>query len=264
MVNTPSRHCQPNPIGIHATLGSDGLRPGFVSMCCLLVLFGLVFSANTRASTLSDSTADPKPASTPRKTPLMVASRAGDVARVRRLLARGVDVNQANGNGGTALMYAALGGHATVSDLLIRHGARVDAQGVNGWGALMIACAKGYVAVVQRLLDAGANPNLPDIYGWTPLMRAVYERRSRVVATLTEAADLDLDAENDQGSTALHIAAVVGDRDAVRGLLRVGADANIVDHAGLTPAEIADARGDRALARLLRHRTPSAMGSNHG
>ncbi len=264
MVKIPSWHWQSNPIGLPVAHCSTGARHGLVSICCLLVLIGLLSGANTRASTLSSSSAVPKPVATPRKTPLMVASRAGDAARVRALLARGVEVNQINGNGGTALMYAALGGHATVSDLLIRHGARVDAQGVNGWGALMIACAKGYVAVVQRLLDAGADANLPDIYGWTPVMRAIYERRNRVVATLTAAVDLDVDAANDQGSTALHIAAIVGDRDSARRLLRLGADANIVDHAGRTPAAIAEARGDRALARLLRNPTPSVMGSNHG
>lgn len=183
---------------------------------------------------------------------LMRAARAGDLRAVEGLLRAGAAVDQRNGNGGTALMYAAVGNHPRVVDLLLRHGADVDARGANGWGALMIACAKGYVSVVRRLLAAGADVNAPDIYGWTPLMRAVYERRPAVAQILLASDRVDLDAVTDHGSTALHLAAVVGARDIARKLLDHGADASMLDSDGRSAADIAEARGDRSLARLLR------------
>ncbi len=196
-----------------------------------------------------------------RKTALMQAARRGDTERVRDLLRRGAAVNEANGNGGTALMYAVLGGHSAIVDLLIGHGAQINAQGVNGWGALMIACAKGHVSIVSRLLRAGADVNLPDMYGWTPLMRAIYEKRGDTAAMLIAVDDIELDAVNDHRTTALHIAAIVGDRATARLLLAHGADAGIEDDSGRTAADIAEARGDRALARLLRNKSPSASRS---
>lgn len=195
----------------------------------------------------------------------MQAARDGDAGAVLDLLKRGATVNQVNGNGGTALMYAAVGGHAQIVDALIRHGADVNARGRNGWGALMIACAKGRADIVESLLAAGAGANLPDLYGWTPLMRAVYEQRSAVMAELMAVADLDLDAVTEHGSTALHLAAIVGDRNTARQLLARGASADLQDYDGRTVADIAEARGDPEFARLLRDGSPSsAARARHG
>lgn len=190
--------------------------------------------------------------------PLLQAARAGDVKRVASLLAGGADVNGSNGHGGTALMYAVVGNHGDVVELLLRRGADVNARGSNGWGALMIASAKGFAGVVRRLLQAGADRNAVDLYGWTPLMRAVYEKRAAVVALLVNSKRTDLNAVTDQGSTALHLAAVVGAVELARTLLDHGADASILDAEGRSAADIADARGDRGLAHLLRVRSYSS------
>ena len=223
----------------------------FVFLCAaiaaLTLAFGLPWPLGDPAA--ADGAGAPEPAL---QRQLMQAARQGELRKVRRLLSHGVNVNGVNANGGTALMYAAVGGHEPVVALLLSHGADVNAQGSTGWGALMLASAKGHVQVVQCLLDAGADVNLRDVYRWTPLMRAVYEQRRGVVEALLKRDTVAINAVTDQGSSALHLAAVVGDRGSVRELVRHGADVRLRDGAGRTAADIAEARGDGALARLLR------------
>ena len=185
------------------------------------------------------------------KTLLILAAKESDVVLVRRLIAAGADVNATTGNGGTALMFAAIRGDVDTQSALIDAGADVNAIGGFDWTALMVASVKGHVAAVRQLLRSGANPNLRDIYGWTPLMRAVYEERAEVVETLLAASDIDLDAQNDQGATALHLAAGKGNEELARALLHAGANPLIRNRNGRTPAEIAVDAGHQTVAVLL-------------
>lgn len=189
------------------------------------------------------------------KTLLILAAKESDVVLVRRLIAAGADVNATTDNGGTALMFAAIRGDIDTQKALLDAGADVNAIGGFDWTALTVASVKGHVAAVRQLLASGADPDLPDIYGWTPLMRAVYEEREEVVQALLERPDVDLDAKNDQGATALHLAAVKGNERLARALLLAGASALIQDRAGRTPALLAEAAGHGGVAALLEERS---------
>jgi ankyrin repeat protein len=185
------------------------------------------------------------------KTLLILAAKASDVVLVRRLIAAGANVNATTDNGGTALMFAAIRGDIETQKVLIAAGADVNAIGGFDWTALTVASVKGHVPAVRQLLSSGADPNLPDIYGWTPLMRAVYEGREQVVQALLEQPSIDLDAVNDQGATALHLAAVQGNERLARSLLLAGASPLIRDREGRTPALLAVAAGHEDIAALL-------------
>jgi ankyrin repeat protein len=189
------------------------------------------------------------------KTLLILAAKQSDVVLVRRLIAAGANVNATTDNGGTALMFAAIGGDLETQSVLIEAGADVNAIGGFHWTALMVASVKGHTLAVRQLLARGADPNLRDVYGWTPLMRAVYEARSRVVQALMEHPNVDLNAKNDQGATALHLAAVKGNEDLARVLLLGGANPLIEDRSGRTPAMTALAAGHDQVAELLANRS---------
>ena len=186
------------------------------------------------------------------KTLLILAARASDVILVRDLIAAGADVDGASRNGGTALMFAAVRGDIETQRALIDAGADVNAVGGFGWTALMVASVKGHVPAVRQLLVRGADPNLRDIYGWTPLMRAVYEEREMVVQALLEQPDVALNVSNDQGATALHLAAVKGNEALTRSLLLAGADPLMGDRKGRTPENLAVAAGHENVAKLLK------------
>ena len=185
------------------------------------------------------------------RTALMIASKHGRADLVRRLLRRGADVNVRSRNRGTALMFAALGASPQTLDALLSAGADVNAVGGFDWTALMIASVKGDTPAVKRLLEHGAEVNRADIYGWTPLMRAAFETRHGVVDALLGAPELDLNARNEVGATALHLAAFSGSADIVAALLSHGSAADVLDDEGRTPAEAAAKGGHHALAARL-------------
>ncbi len=185
------------------------------------------------------------------KTALMFASRAGQADLVNSLLDAGAKINTKNHNGGTALMYAATLDAVQISKTLLRHGASPDAQAVNGWTPLMVACVKGNLQVIKLLLGSGGNVNLADIYGWTPLMRAVDRKRIDVVKLLLENRPIDVNAANDQSITALHFAAAKGYLSIAKLLVESGADPDMKDANGRTPAMVSKNSGFYEISRLL-------------
>ena len=135
------------------------------------------------------------------------AVTAGDVDRVRTLLAAGADCSERSGDGATALMLAAHAGNLNMVKTLIEAGADVNATDERGWGALMKAAYnadldRGFADVAQALIDAGANVEAPIGYGVRPLMLAAGYGETAVVQTLLNAG-ADVLARNEGGLTAL-------------------------------------------------------------
>jgi len=119
--------------------------PKLVAGLCLAL--SLLFIASSRGATAED------PGDALRR-----AASAGDLAKVKELLAAGVDVNAANPYGGTALSFAADKGHIAVVDLLLERGANVNvkdsfySETPLGW-----AVSHGHADVVRSLLAKGAQ-----------------------------------------------------------------------------------------------------------
>ena len=138
---------------------------------------------------------------------LLEAAKAGDLPRVRELLAAGADREARDADGATPLMLAAHAGRLDVVGALITAGADVNATDARGWGPLAKAVYnpdvdRGFADVVQVLVDAGANIEAPIAYGIRPLMLAAGYGETAVVETLLKAG-ADVLARNEGGLTAL-------------------------------------------------------------
>ncbi|MES3000310.1 MAG: ankyrin repeat domain-containing protein [Pseudomonadota bacterium] len=95
---------------------------------------------------------------TPNSNPQRLMLRAcaeGDVAKVKRLLAAGLDANEETTYGNTPLVAACLAGHTAVKDVLIASGARIDKSYARGgqtafWNALI---SHGYFDLAALLCE---------------------------------------------------------------------------------------------------------------
>lgn len=191
------------------------------------------------------------------KTALMAAAKLGDQELLQALLSRGLSLEDRSFTGGTALMYAALGNQLDMLQFLQQQVSGIeyrDARSTNGWTAIMIAAAKGFDDAVKILVEDGGDPWLADAYQWSPLMRAIDNRHTGVVDYLLSLPNAPLNQQNENGSTALHIAALKGDTGAAQQLLASGAEAGIRDKNSMAAVDIAMANGSATLLELLKTR----------
>ena len=89
---------------------------------------------------------------------LLLAVHRGSEDEVRRLLAQGVNVNGADGDGITPLMASAMNGQTAIARLLLATGAARDLFNTWGMTARDIAAWHGYGALAALLDEAVARP----------------------------------------------------------------------------------------------------------
>ncbi len=183
---------------------------------------------------------------------LMKASWEGALEIARFLIARGADVNFANGEGETAL-HQALGREQTeLVALLLAHGARTDAVDARGFWPIHKAAAAGNVEILGLL--AGAKSALePELYGLTPLMFAVASGKPDAVRALVAAgAKVNYASrEGNPGQTALFSAIQSANAEMVRLLLELGGDPQAALADGTTLLAAAENGDQREIAALL-------------
>ena len=174
--------------------------------------------------------------------PIADAAMNGDTDAVRALLKKGVDVNEAQGDGTTALHWAAMKGNAELAQMLIFAGANLRATTrLGGYTPLYLAAKGGTAAVVAALLAAGADPKATTTNGTTPLMIAAAAGDTKTITSLVENGS-DINAKDTaKGETPLMFAAAFNRADAVKLLLARGADhkatTKVVDLFALTAPE---------------------------
>ena len=196
------------------------------------------------------------------------AAKDGDREAVRALLARGADVNLAEGDGMTALHWAASRGDVEVARLLVAGGANVKAATrLGSYTPLHLAAQAGSAPIVELLAAHGAEVDAVTLTGATPLMFAAADGDRVSVKALLDAGANPNATEPARGHTPLMFAAAADRLDAVKVLLAHGADPNretkVVDLAALSRDGDPDGRnlGQPAGARGAANRSePPASG----
>ncbi|KAK4443259.1 ankyrin repeat-containing domain protein [Podospora aff. communis PSN243] len=176
-------------------------------------------------------------------TPLFWASRSGNVAATKKLLALGADINAPTRGKKTPLMAAvSTDKMSPCFEVLLRAGADPYARDLIGKTVLHMACAKGHAAAVRALLrlgmdpddggtsgtglgyapirdsvdvmralvEHGANVNQGTIEGYTPLVSATSRNAHRCIRFLLESGANHLHVVDSEGTTLLHNAALGG------------------------------------------------------
>jgi hypothetical protein len=127
----------------------------------------------------------------------------GDLDQIRKIAARGVDMDAKDSSGNTPLCRTE---NPDVIELLLSLGADPNAPCDDERAPLIVALtSQTPLSTIQALLHAGANPNTADGFGMTPLMHASKNSDIEIVKALL-AAGADVNAADKLGTTALHAA----------------------------------------------------------
>jgi ankyrin repeat protein len=175
---------------------------------------------------------------------------------IQLLLDAGADVDARDARGETALTYACqnpLGPDPLVVKMLIQAGANVNARGSKGRTPVMFAALCDHTTqVVELLLKSSAEVSARDSMGWTALMHATRRRQENLDAVRTLVrAGADVNASHKQGGTALSVAAHNGHTKVVQFLIEAGANVNASDTANWTPLICSSLNGHLQIVELL-------------
>ena len=124
-----------------------------------------------------------------------------------------------DGDGFTPLMHASIDGQEKIAQLLLEFKANPNLQDRNGASALHYAAKKHSVNIMELLLRSGAKVDIQDKFGNTPLWGAVFESRGR--------------------------------GEAIKTLLRAGANPDLKNLSGVSPRELAGNIGNYNVAQFL-------------
>jgi ankyrin repeat protein len=97
------------------------------------------------------------------------AAKEGELDKVKRLLAEGVDIDCSDAFSCTGLFWASANNHKSIVEFLIEKGANLNAGAGIGGTPLARAAYEGHVEVVELLLTKGADVNAKDVSGRSPL-----------------------------------------------------------------------------------------------
>ena len=187
-------------------------------------------------------------------TALGIATIKGHTEIVQYLVTEGAPVNAQDIYGATPLMYACWCMHSEIVHLLLNHGADPNKQDINNSTALEIACFMQMTVGVKLLLAHEADHSPLGLTESTPLMFACKNSGFSMdpsILVLLLSAGADPNAQNEDGYTALIIAAYYGYKEGVRVLLNAGANVNTQDIYGSTALHEAANNDFLSISELL-------------
>ncbi len=209
---------------------------------------------------------------------LLEASAIGDMHGVKKILARGFDINNTNNVGETALMAASERGHKTIVEFLLDQGATILFRNGAGQNSLTKALDHNHLELALFLLEKLYNPkstkdfitqsvehlvteyerlfSARDIASlgisgniqYKALIYAIYNGHKEIVQFLLDKGIDPNMADKENNLTALmRVAITKSERqaDIVKLLLKAGADVNFKDDEGKTALWYATKNGDK-------------------
>ena len=207
-------------------------------------------------------------------TPLLLASFSLKPEIAEKLLQNAADVNAVNIHGQNALHLVSQNPHPDYQELgrlLLEAGVDLNGRDSDGRIPLHLASFYGQVYVAEVLLEYAAQINATDTSGHTPLHQVtlgisnydyktsgmqLWDQRqhpARVIrlAELLLEHGADVNAQNKDHETPLHLASRLRLHEMARFLLNHGAKVDVMNSEGKTPLQLATRRKGKAMRRLL-------------
>ena len=176
--------------------------------------------------------------------------QAKDVQRVKALLQQGADINAPIGCGTFSLLDGAISTqNVEMLRFLLAHGAKP-----HGHELAHAAFASGHeeaLRMASALLQAGMDPNVRDEFS-DALIHATSRENIDLLKLLLSQPGIRLDESDDDGCTALMMAAKRGSLEMVGLLLHAGARVDVSNQRGETAASFAQQEIDKRIQIISR------------
>lgn len=217
-----------------------------LAMTCALGLAALPAAAQT----------GPTPSEAAAYKGVHAAVQRGDTAQIEKLAKAGADLNARDGNGRTPMHVAAFAKQRGAIRALAQAGANIDLLEHDRYDAVTIAAVADDEETLRTLLALGASAKqVTSRYDGTALIAAAHLGHDGVVRQLI-AAGAPLDHVNNLHWTAAIEAVVLGDggprhQRTLAALITAGASLKLADRQGMTPLQLARARGYTAMVAML-------------
>jgi ankyrin repeat protein len=185
-----------------------------------------------------------------------------DTIKIEQLLQSGVDINIQHPTSGTTVLMIASSYYYydDIVSFLIRKGSKLNLQDSEGKTALLWA-ASNSLPNAKILVANGADVNIPANDGMTPFIQATLGVSSgKVTIEMCElfrknGADINasLTKQSAIGWTALHYAAINGDVELVKYLIKYEANVNKPTGEGSTPLYLAQLGKHESIVKILKN-----------
>jgi ankyrin repeat protein len=162
--------------------------------------------------------------------PLQEAAARGNISTVKSLIEKGAEIDEREEIFlRTALHRAVTAGNKEVVELLLSYGANPNARDSRGYTALHYAAINDNKKMVELLITKGADIKVKDASGNTPLYIALRSGHKNIADML-----LGKGAE-----LSIHVAAILGNIEAIKSFVETGTSIDIIDSRGFTPLHYA-------------------------
>ncbi|XVF57843.1 hypothetical protein PTKIN_Ptkin07bG0015000 [Pterospermum kingtungense] len=183
--------------------------------------------------------------------PIHMAARLGLSATLQSLIDSGCDLNSRTDSGDTALMVCAKYRHEECLRVLTRAGADFGLVNISGQSASSIAGSNrwslGFQQAVLDVIKFGKIPKSSNISVFSPLMFVAQSGDVDALKALIGRGEVNLDYQDDNGFSAVMIAAFEGHVDAFRLLVYAGADVKLLNKSGETAIMLSELNQKRDL-----------------
>ena len=218
---------------------------------------------------------------------LINACNKGDATKAKAAIAKGANVNTTTDAGMTPLLCATRRGNIEIMKFLLEKGADVNAkESKYGQTALILAARGGYTDAVKLLIEKKADLNVKEkMYGQTAVLLAANEEivdllkkagaetskdtsvapAKKEIKTVQEAPQAPAEQEQPKKKNLneeLIAAAEKGNIPVVRVLLAEGAPLNAADERGNDALMLAAKSGNAELVKILLEKGASVCGRN--
>lgn len=176
------------------------------------------------------------------------AIQRGDIDQIERHIYWGTDINQAGPDGRMPLHVAAEAARWVVVEQLLDHGADINAQDQQGHTPLYDSLMFGRTQIAQLLIKRGAA------FDASQMLHEVVANQvaDRDVIELLVKQGADLNHQDKDGDSPLHLAVKRDYRVLTKLLIANGADVNVENAGGHTPLWYAIGHHNQEISRMLK------------